>query len=402
MERVPNDAVRAVNEALKQIAARDRDIQAWEYIDAAGAKAQAANSAPARPLYGFTLGVKDLFDVGGMPTTWGSPIYAGNIAVRDSACVAIARAAGAIVLGKTVTTEFAYVAPSRTRNPWNVQRTPGGSSSGSAAAVADGHVRAAFGSQTMGSVLRPAAFCGVVGYKPTFATMSLDGAHAIAPSFDTLGWMTRSVEDAARVRWALLGLAPRDLDGPVPSFGLLRTPAWPKAQPAMQALVEEIATAFDAPEMHFGFDDFDEVFFPIANFEMRQSLATEDLQHFERLRPQTQKLVRSTEFDYNGAEAARRRLARFDADAAFGSAGVLLMAASTGEAPDLSTTGDPVFNRLASLLGLPAITVPIKLGPAGLPLGVQLIARQHDDEALLRAARAVERRFPFSAVPPAR
>ena len=395
------NAVATVEESLDRIAARDGIVQAWEYLDAEGAKAQAAAADPNLPLHGFTLGVKDLFDVKGMPTTWGTPIYAGNIAVKDAACVALVRAAGAIVLGKTVTTEFAFVAPSRTRNPWNPAHTPGGSSSGSAAAVADGHVRAAFGSQTMGSVLRPAAFCGVVGYKPTLATISLDGAHAVAPSFDTLGWMTRSVADAALLRSALLDIPPIDLEGPLPRLGFLRSSAWPKAQPAVQTLLEEAAAAFKAPEVLFGFDDYDTVFFAIANFEMRQSLATERLQHFDRLRPQTQQLIGMEEFGFRGAEQARRRLERFDVDAAFGNADVLLMPASAGEAPDLTTTGDPTFNRLASLLGLPAITVPAKLGPAGLPLGIQLVARRYEDDALLRAARAVERRFPFTATPPA-
>jgi amidase len=391
----------AVEASLQRIAARDAAVQAWECVDTEGARAQATRVDRAAPLYGFTFGVKDLFDVAGLPTTWGTPIYAANVAAKDAACVALARAAGAVIVGKTVTTEFAYVAPSRTRNPWNVERTPGGSSSGSAAAVADGHVRAAFGSQTMGSVLRPAAFCGVVGYKPTYATISLDGAHAVAPSFDTLGWMTRSVEDAARIRWSLLDLPSSDLDGPLPTLGLLRTSAWPKAQAAMHAMVEEVAAEFNAAEVRFGFDDYDEVFFPIANFEMRQSLATERLQHFDRLRPQTQALLNAVEFDFRGAERWRSRVDEFDVNAAFGSADVLLLPASPGEAPDLTTTGDPTFNRLASLLGIPAITIPIKLGPSGLPLGLQLIARRWDDELLLRAARAVERRFPFAFQPAA-
>jgi Asp-tRNA(Asn)/Glu-tRNA(Gln) amidotransferase A subunit family amidase len=192
-----------------------------------------------------------------------------------------------------------------------------------------------------------------------------------------------------------------DFDAPLPRLGFLRSSAWSKAQPAMHALIEETAAAFSAPEVHFGFDDYDPVFFAIANFEMRQSLATERLQHFDRLRPQTQALIGMEEFDFRGAEQARRRLERFDVDAAFGGAEVLIMPASPGEAPGLATTGDPVFNRLASLLGLPAITIPAKLGPAGLPLGIQLIARRYEDDALLRAARAVERRFPFTATPPA-
>ena len=388
------DVKGAVEASLRRISERDAAVQAWECVDTAGALAQAAGADPLAPLAGFTFGVKDLFDVAGLPTTWGTPIYAGNVAVKDAACVALARAAGAVIMGKTVTTEFAYIAPTRTRNPWNLERTPGGSSSGSAAAVADGHVRAAFGSQTMGSVLRPAAFCGVVGYKPSYGSFSLDGAHAVAPSFDTLGWMTRSVEDASRIRWSLLGLPPLELDGPLPKLGLFRTSAWPKAQPALQALVENVADAFGAQAVPFGLDDYDEVFFPIANFEMRQSLAAER-RHFDRLRPQTQALLNAAEFDFAGAQRWRGRLARFDVDRAFGEAGVLIMPASAGEAPDLTTTGDPTFNRLASLLGLPAITIPAGLGPAGLPLGVQLIARRWDDDLVLRAAHAVERRFPF-------
>jgi amidase len=360
--------------------------------------AQEARSNPNLPLHGFTFGVKDLFDVEGMPTTWGTPIYAKNVAAHDAACVALARAAGAIIVGKTVTTEFAFIAPSKTHNPWNLSHTPGGSSSGSAAAVADHHVRAAFGSQTMGSVLRPAAFCGVVGYKPTYATISLEGAHAVAPSFDTLGWMTRSVGDAATILGALLEIQPPALEKPLPRIGFLRTSAWPRAQKAMQEMVEEIARDIGAPEMDFGFDDFDEVFFPIANFEMQQSYATERFQHLDRLREQTKKLVLAKEWTFGNAQRMRKRLAAFDADRAFGAFDVLIMPGSAGEAPDMSQTGDPVFNRLASLLGLPAITIPIKLGPSGLPLGLQLIARRQEDAALLSAAHALEQRYPFAGL----
>jgi Asp-tRNA(Asn)/Glu-tRNA(Gln) amidotransferase A subunit family amidase len=212
--------------------------------------------------------------------------------------------------------------------------------------------------------------------------------------------MTRSVADAARMRTALLDIPPLELERPLPRLGLLRTSAWNRAQAAMQAMVEEIARDLKAPEIDFGFDDFDEVFFAIANFEMRQSFSTETLQHFDRLRPQTQKLLQATEYDFAGAERAKPRLERFDVDKAFGNADVLLTPACAGEAPDTTTTGDPVFNRLASLLGLPAITIPIKLGPNGLPLGLQLMARRRHDDTLLRAAHAIEQRYPFTASPP--
>ena len=166
----------------------------------------------------------------------------------------------------------------------------------------------------------------------------------------------------------------------------------------MQTMVERVARELGAPEVDFGFDDYDDVFLPIANFETRQSLATERLQHFDRLREQTRKLLLATEYDFDRAQRARRRLRAFDADAAFGRTDVLIMPASAGEAPDPSQTGDPVFNRLASLLGLPAITIPIELGPSGLPLGLQLIARHGEDEALLVAADSLARRFPFAGL----
>jgi amidase len=392
-------AVAEVEKTKERLAAREAAVQAWEYVDLDGAMAQARSADPSLPLHGFTFGVKDLFDVGGMPTTWGTTIYRkNNVATRDAACVAMARSAGAIIVGKTVTTELAFVNPSKTRNPWNLEHTPGGSSSGSAAAVADGHVRAAYGSQTMGSVLRPAAFCGVVGYKPTYGTISLDGAHAVAPSFDTLGWMTRSVGDAALIRAALLGTPVSASNGFTPKLGFLKTSAWDRAQPAMQAFIEGIAREYDAPEIDFGFDDFDEVFFPIANYEMQQSYSTERLQHLAGLSPKTRALVEDPQYTFARALEMRKRLARFDVEAAFGGMDVLLLPASAGEAPDLTTTGDPVFNRLASLLGLPAITLPAALGPNGLPMGLQLMARRWDDDKLLYIAAAVAEKHPAATL----
>lgn len=402
MSTEPGAAEAAVRDALGRIAAGDPRIHAWEFVaaDAALAEARRNDAAPPRPLHGWTLGVKDIIDVAGMPTTWGSEIYRGNApAVKDAACVALARAAGATVVGKTVTTEFAFLAPSRTRNPWNTAHSPGGSSSGSAAAVAAGHVRVAFGTQTMGSVLRPSSFCGVVGYKPTFDSVSLEGVRALAGSFDTLGWIARSVEDCARFREALLGLSPASLAGPLPKLALFRTPAWEKAQPAMRELVQRIARETGAATVDLGFDDFDEVVNAIQFYEMRQNLATEWLQHHDRVSPQAREALGVSGYDLPRYVRARERRRAFDVDAAFGDAEVLLLPASAGEAPDPSHTGDPVFNRTASVLGLPAIAIPVALGPQGLPLGVQLVARRHADELVLRAARALAERYPFAHVP---
>ena len=391
-------AQREVRDRLARIADRDAHLQAWEYVDAERAltEARRTDELPARRLTGWSVGVKDIIDVAGMPTTWGSPIYTGNIAVRDAACVALARDAGAVILGKTVTTEMAFAAPSRTRNPWNATRTPGGSSSGSAAAVADGHVRVAFGTQTMGSVIRPASFCGVVGYKPTYRTVTLEGIRSCSVSSDTLGWMARSVADVTRFRDALLDLPDAVLDGPAPVLGWCKTSAWPLAEPAMQELVARVAAENGALEVDFGFDDFDDVFLPIAYYEQRQAMATERLQHHDRLSPQLRAVTDATEWTYDRYVAALARLRRFDVDRAFGRADVLLLPAAPGEAPDPATTGNPIFNRLASFLGLPAVTIPGALGPNGLPLGLQLIARPHQDDLALRAAHALAQRYPFA------
>jgi amidase len=390
-----------VRERLARIAERDAFVRAWAFVDPERALAEARRSdaVPPGPLHGWTVGVKDIIDVEGMPTTYGSEIYAGNIAVRDAACIALTRHAGGVIVGKTVTTEFAYAAPSRTRNPWDPLRTPGGSSSGSAAAVADGHVRAAFGTQTQGSVLRPASFCGVVGYKPTYRAISLSGVLSSSVATDTLGWMTRSVADASRLREALLDLPPIALDGTLPVLGWWRPPAWGEVEPAMQQLVERIAADCGAFETTLGFDDLDEVFFPISFYEQRQAMATEALQYHDELSPQLRAVTDATEWTYARYLAARERLRAFDVDRAFGRAEVLLLPAALGEAPNPTTTGNPVMNRPASLLGLPAIAIPAGRGPNGLPLGVQLIARPHQDELVLRAAHALEARLAFTAVP---
>jgi Asp-tRNA(Asn)/Glu-tRNA(Gln) amidotransferase A subunit family amidase len=389
----------ATRAALARITAGDPRIRAWEFVgaDAALAEARRHDAAAPGPLHGWTVGVKDIIDVAGMPTTCGSEIYRDNgPAVKDAACVALARSAGATIVGKTVTTEFAFSAPSRTRNPWNLAHSPGGSSSGSAAAVADGHVRVAFGTQTGGSILRPSSYCGVVGYKPTFGSISLAGVRPLATSFDTLGWIARSVADCVSFRDALLGLEPAAGVPNAPRLGFYRSPAWEQAEPAMRALVERIATECGAVDVSLGFDDFDEIGLAIQYYEMRQNLATEWLQHNARVSPQTRAALELATYDLPRYVQAKQRLQRFDADAAFGTTDVLLMPAAAGEAPDPAHTGDPIFNRTASILGLPAITIPIELGPQRLPLGVQLVARRHADEQLLSAALALAERYPFA------
>src|SRR3954453_15767712 len=217
---------------LERIAAREPEIGAWQYLDPEAALEAARRcdaSAPSGPLHGIPIAVKDLIDTADMPTGYGSGIYARHRPGSDAACVALARAAGAIVMGKTVTTEFACFMPGKTANPRNPQHTPGGSSSGSAAAVADLMAPLAFGTQTAGSVIRPAAFCGIVGYKPSFGTIPRAGVKMLCDSLDTIGTMARNVADAAFFAGVIAGrpelrdVAPSEAP---PLFGLYRTPMW--------------------------------------------------------------------------------------------------------------------------------------------------------------------------------
>ncbi len=309
------------------------------------------------------IAVKDLIDTADMPTEYGSPIYRGHRPTADAACVALARAAGAVVLGKTVTTEFATFSPGKTANPHNPAHTPGGSSSGSAAAVADGMAPLAFGSQTAGSVIRPASFCGVVGYKPSFGLIGRAGVKPLADSLDTVGVMARNVADAAffagvlTERPALRHLAmPRQ----APRFGLYRTPMWAEAEPATVAALDRARAALDdagaaveelaiAPE-HQGLTEAQD---RIMGFELSRALAWERIRHSAELSPPLAQLldagmaVGAAEYDAALAEAdfARAGLDRF-----FGRCDAVLVPAAPGEAPaGLGYTGDPVFNRMWTL-----------------------------------------------------
>ena len=236
-----------LRDCLERIDAREDTVQAWEFIDreAALAQACAADAAPGRGLlHGLPVGVKDLIDTCDMPTSYGSPIYAGHRPAWDAACVALTRAAGGIILGKTVTTEFAVMKPNKTRNPHNPGHTPGGSSSGSAAAVADCMVPLAFGTQTAGSIVRPASFCGVVGYKPTFGLISRVGVKALSDTLDTVGTLARTVPDAALFAAALTGrreLLVEKLPALPLRVGICRTYEWKQAQPETVAAFETAA-----------------------------------------------------------------------------------------------------------------------------------------------------------------
>jgi Asp-tRNA(Asn)/Glu-tRNA(Gln) amidotransferase A subunit family amidase len=393
---------------FERIAAREAEVGAWQYFDreAALAAARRRDSEPPRgPLHGIPIAVKDLIDTVDMPTAYGSPIYERHRPAADAACVALARAAGAVVLGKTVTTEFACFTPGPTGNPHNPTHTPGGSSSGSAAAVADGMAPVAFGSQTAGSVIRPASFCGCVGYKPSFGVIPRAGVKMLADSLDTIGLMARSVDDAAFFVGALTERpALRHLEPPhePPRIGLYRTPMWAKAEATTIAALERTRTALEKAGIWIA-----EIAVPIEHqtltaaqqtimgFELVRSLAYERIYHSAQLSPRLGQLL--DEGLTVGAEAydaaiSETRTARNRLDGFFGPCDVILAPAAPGEAPPgLGYTGDPVFNRMWTLLGVPCVTVPVLWGDSGLPTGIQLIGRVGDDVRLMQAALSVER-----------
>ncbi|HSA89268.1 MAG TPA: amidase [Burkholderiales bacterium] len=397
-------AIETIEAALSRIVEKDGRLHAWQAVDPEFARRQARrlDSGPAGGLlHGMTLGVKDIFDTADLPTEYGSPIYQGHRPAWDAACVSLARAAGAVVIGKTVTTEFATMVPARTVNPLDPRRTPGGSSSGSAAAVAAGMVRFAFGSQTVGSTIRPAAYCGVVGYKPTFGTLSRSGMKMGAESLDTVGVIARSVDDVALLA-AGSGMRKDLVGGEVlaaPRLAVCRSPNWNQISregaDAFLATVDRLggegARMF---EREMPFDALDKAATTILFFEMARGLAYEMAHHRERVSPMlAQRVEEGSAIPYAEYASAlayagecRRRLQDYfkDVDA-------ILTPSTTGEAPlGLESTGNTAMNRLWTLLYGPCVTVPSGLGPAGMPLGVQLVGLPGSDARTLAAARWLE------------
>ena len=394
-----------VRACLHRIARDEARLHAWAYLDPDRAIAEArtvdARGRPA-PLHGLPVGIKDIIDTADAPTECGTPLYRDRRPDRDAVSVAALRSAGGVVLGKTVTTELAFFAPGPTCNPCNPAHTPGGSSSGSAAAVADCMVPAALGTQTAGSIIRPAAYCGVVGFKPSHGLLSMEGIHPFAPSLDTLGVLVREVADVAPLLTGLGSpVAVRPLVRP-PRIGLWRSAQWARATPAMQARLEEVATALARSGASVRELD------PLPD-EARLSedqtliMAAEAVHSFEALRPTgalspqlTALLDRGAAARPDELEAAKVRAGQAwtAMTAALTSLDALLTPSAPGEAPEgLASTGDPVFNRVVTLLGFPAVSLPAGTGPTGLPLGVQPVSAPHADAGLLAVATWTEARL---------
>ena len=402
-------AERLARACLERVAERDGQVHAFAHLDvnAVLAQARALDAGAARgALHGLPIGVKDLFDTADLPTTYGSPVYAGHRPAADAASVTLCREAGALVLGKTVTTEFAYFFPGPTANPHNPGHTPGGSSSGSAAAVAAGMVPLALGTQTAGSIIRPAAYCGVVGYKPTLGRVTGAGVKLLSRTLDVVGGFGRSVRDVGLLGAVLTGdarLMQLADDPGAPRIGLLPTPAWEQADAdtqgawaqamrvlSPQTLCRDVVT----PE---GFGDLIQLQKDIMFFEMARNLSHERVMHRARLSPQlTELLDAGMRIDgaTHAANLARTQAWRQRIDALFDTHDVLLTPSATGEAPaGLNATGDPLFCRTWSLLGLPAVHLPFARGQHGLPVGLQLVGRHGQDHQLLAAAHWIHQRL---------
>ena len=402
IERGETTPLKAMERCFDAIAALDADIGAFRTVADRDATL-AATAAASGPLAGLSVGVKDIFDTHDMPTEFGSAIYAGNQPTSDAAVVAMMRAKGAAVAGKTVTTEFAFLNPAGTRNPRNLTHTPGGSSSGSAAAVAAGMVPVAIGTQTGGSVIRPAAYCGVVGYKPSFRLIPMVGVKAFSWSIDTAGFFAAGIGDAAEFVARLTGraLAVEPIDPGALRIGLYRTSLWNEASADMRAAVELAAersakagaTVIEVEEPA-ALAAARDAHLRLQNFEAAMALAFEYEQHRDKLSEVLRKNLEqgraTTPEAYDGARRIARR-ARHETGALFETVDVLLTPAATGAAPEgLSSTGSPIFNKLWTLTGNPCVNVPGLSDAGGLPLGVQIVARFGRDRLALSAASWLE------------
>jgi Asp-tRNA(Asn)/Glu-tRNA(Gln) amidotransferase A subunit family amidase len=392
-----------VRACLARIADQDGVIQAWVNFDpdAALAQARALDRASNRgPLHGLPIGVKDVIDTFDMPTEMGSPIYRGHRPPADASSVAQVRAAGAVILGKTVTCEFAGVTAGPTANPHEETHTPGGSSSGSAAAVADCMVPVAFGTQTGGSVLRPASYCGVIGYKPTYNAFNRFGVKPAAEGLDTIGLIARTLDDVALVRAVLLGAPPTTIAAvsASPRIGLTRTHMWANAQPETIEAVEDAARRLDdagaeiveiaLPDDFAGLGHAREI---INDYERAMGMAHEWQYHRAAISERLAKIIERglgiPHADYVAAVQLAERC-RAQLAGVFALVDVLLAPCVRGEAPEgLHHTGDPSFQALWTLMHTPTVTLPTAVGPNGLPVGIQLVAPRYEDERLLAVSQ---------------
>jgi aspartyl-tRNA(Asn)/glutamyl-tRNA(Gln) amidotransferase subunit A len=419
----PVDLLESCLERLDRLEPR---LHAWVLLDRDGARAEAERRAAEvrrgdyrGPLHGIPVGIKDIYDVFDWPTAAGSRLWANSVARQDATAVRRLRQAGAVLVGKTVTTQYASFDPPPTRNPWDPERTPGGSSSGSAAAVAAGMCLGALGSQTGGSITRPASYCGIAGCKPTYGRVSTHGVVPLAYSMDHPGPMARTVRDLAVLLQVIAGADPFDpgcsrrpvpdyaaaLAGPLPPprLGRLRGLFDERAAPAVRQMMDDVVGTLRGRGAAVG-----DVALPAGFAEVvarhRTVMAVEAAafheprlrRHPEDYEPNIRSLLEEglacPAPDYAHAKEHQRRLAR-EMLSCFGGVDALLTPATTQPPPDARTTGDPAFNSPWSYTGLPTVSLPAALAPDGLPLAVQLVGRPWAEAELFRAAAWCEEVF---------
>jgi Asp-tRNA(Asn)/Glu-tRNA(Gln) amidotransferase A subunit family amidase len=412
-------AEEVVESCLARIAAVDANIEAWAFLDPDHARKQAraldearADGQPLGPLHGIPVGVKDIFDTADMPTEDGTVLHAGRRPHNDCTVVALLREAGAVIMGKTVTTELALFHPGKTRNPRDPGRTPGGSSSGSAAAVAAGMVPLAIGSQTNGSVIRPASFCGIIGYKPTHGLISRRGVLSLSRTLDHAGVFAGSIADAALLAEILMVYDPGDADmrpqaradlsriaaqePPLPpKLAFAKSPVWDQAdddtRDAFAELLDVLSDSVAEVELPSVFENAVALHRTIQDAEIAVNFAPEYEQGRDKLSARLCQIVergqRVPATEYIRA-VARIPLLNRALGEIFDRYDAILTPAAPGEAPQgLDSTGNPIFCTAWTLLGTPAISLPLLRGANGMPLGVQLVGQRGNDGRLLRTAR---------------
>ena len=412
-------AEQVAESCLARIDEVDGDVQAWTYLDPEHVRTQAraldaarADGKPMGPLHGIPVGIKDIFDTDDMPTEDGTVLHAGRRPWHDATAVALLREAGAVIMGKTVTTEMALFGPGKTRNPHDPTRTPGGSSSGSAAAVASGMVPLAIGSQTNGSTIRPASFCGVVGYKPSHGLISRNGVLTLSRTLDHVGVFAGSVADAALIAEIMMRYDAKDTDmrpkaapelsrwvaeePPLPpKVAFLKTPVWDQAEEDTREAFEELVELLgenrvEEVDLSTLFEEAVAQHKIIQDAEVAVNFGGDYERGRDRMSPQLIDIIehglKVTAAEYIRAvariplflEAVEEVFERYDA---------ILTPSAPGEAPAGTATGNPIFCTVWTLLGMPAVSLPLLSGNNGLPIGVQLVGQRGNDGRLLRTAR---------------
>ncbi|MBH67360.1 MAG: hypothetical protein CMM58_03315 [Rhodospirillaceae bacterium] len=395
-------------EYISNIDKHETQVGAWSFVTKENALQKATELDKKKPegvLFGVPFGIKDNIDTFDMPTEYGTNIYEGYKPVRDASCVAGFRGSGAIPLGKTVCAEFAHRDPGKTANPWNVEHTPGGSSSGSAAAVASGMVPISIGTQTTGSVIRPAAYCGVVGYKPTYGEFNISGVLANTPSFDTLGFFSTCVEDLILIRKALLDPSVRllkEFSMKEAKVAIAKKPYWEEACSSSQKMVEDGAKMLGkagAKIVEFddcgAFENLSEANIRVSGYEFARTLAHERLMSLEKLSKVLRegRMADGLRIEFNDYLEAKKNIeeARVRLDRAMDAVDFVICPAAQSAAPKgLSATGSADFNMAWTSLHTPVVTLPVACEQnSGLPLGLQVIGSRHADDKLLSYANSV-------------